>query len=430
MKQHLISRAGLAFLLFVLLCHELALGLCIQDDAFISFRYARNLSEGHGLVYNIGERVEGYTNFLWTVLMALIMKLGLDVLPVSRFTGILFSLGTMLLMYEFSRTILRRDGISGLLGAAFLALNGAYATAAVQGLETPMFVFLVFAGQYCFLREESERWRFPLSALPGLASLTRPEAVLVFGATMLFRALSCAKRRERPSDRDLKRLIVFAVIFLPYFGWRYAYYGFPLPNTFYAKVGWGPNQVWRGVRYVGAFLNIIPFVLLAVPLFWLQRRRSWIAYSLLQVASYTVYVVSVGGDFKPTFRFMLPVLPLVCLWLQESAALAVGFLKGKKSASLARAMLLGAIALSLAWTVVSTEPARLFAASRRSALAEQRPAGEWLYQNLPRDSLLASSSAGVIPYYARLTTIDMWGLTDLHIAHTANPYIGYGVAGH
>ena len=54
----------------------------VCDDSFISFRYALNLIEGSGLVYNPGERVEGYSNLLWTLLVALWMRLGAD--PVSH----------------------------------------------------------------------------------------------------------------------------------------------------------------------------------------------------------------------------------------------------------------------------------------------------------------------------------------------------------
>ena len=69
-------RLLLGALLALTLVHMLQYGACVQDDAFISFRYAANLLDGHGLVYNPGERVEGYTNFLWTVLMAAAMGAG------------------------------------------------------------------------------------------------------------------------------------------------------------------------------------------------------------------------------------------------------------------------------------------------------------------------------------------------------------------
>jgi arabinofuranosyltransferase len=430
-NRDLAKLGGLGLVLLLLVCHELSLGVCLQDDAFISFRYAANLVTGHGLVFNIGERVEGYTNFLWTVLMALFMKLGLDILLTSRVAGILFSMGTAVLMYRFSRTVLRRESMLGLLGAAFFALNSAVATEAVQGLETQMFIFLAFAGQYLFLREESRQTGFPTSAiLFGLASLTRPEGLLIFGVTMLFRAGVCLIRREKPATRDVKRLAVFGLIVLPYLVWRYAYYGFPFPNTFYAKVGWGLAQVERGAWYVGDFLFTVPFVFLSIPLLWLERRRTWIRYSLALALSYTAYVVCVGGDFKTTSRFMLPLLPVVYLWLQESVALASRLLKTKVSSWRAQVILAAVVVLLLCWTFFSTEAARSFAARRRRVLPRHTAAGQWLQRNVAADSVLASSAVGVIPYYSGLTTIDMWGLTDLHIAHMELPRMGSRPAGH
>jgi len=61
------------------------MGVCVQEDAFISIRYAQNLVDGHGLVYNAGERVEGYTNFLWTLLLAGGLKLGVPPVPLARY---------------------------------------------------------------------------------------------------------------------------------------------------------------------------------------------------------------------------------------------------------------------------------------------------------------------------------------------------------
>lgn len=71
----------------------------ITDDGFISFRYAQNLANGHGLVYNIGERVEGYTNFLWVLLMSVSFPLNLDIMMFSHVIGITLQLLTLVTVY-------------------------------------------------------------------------------------------------------------------------------------------------------------------------------------------------------------------------------------------------------------------------------------------------------------------------------------------
>ena len=106
MKKSYLSIGLIALILIILILH-INYFRFVCDDAFISFRYAKNLVEGHGLVYNIGERVEGYTNFLWTLLLSAFMGLGLDVVVVSQVLGILFSLFTVLLLLYFNRELFR-----------------------------------------------------------------------------------------------------------------------------------------------------------------------------------------------------------------------------------------------------------------------------------------------------------------------------------
>src|SRR5512145_2670860 len=85
----------------VLLVHGLAISFT-NDDAFISFRYARSWAEGNGLVFNVGERVEGYTNFLWRLLIGILMRSGAEPLLSSRVMGFLASVGTLVLAARLS----------------------------------------------------------------------------------------------------------------------------------------------------------------------------------------------------------------------------------------------------------------------------------------------------------------------------------------
>src|SRR5438093_8754 len=79
----------------------------VTDDAFISFRYAKNLVSGYGLVFNPGEKVEGYTNFLWTVLLGSGFKFSLDPVILSEVLGIFFYACTLLLCCFASRRMQR-----------------------------------------------------------------------------------------------------------------------------------------------------------------------------------------------------------------------------------------------------------------------------------------------------------------------------------
>ena len=123
------------------------------DDAYISFRYAHNAARGHGLAFNIGERrVEGYTNFLWTVMLIPSFWLGLPVHSVSLVLGTVWALGCLALLWRFGR---QTGGLGWLapIAALLLAADGSFALWAVGGLESPLCSFLVFAGALAYMGE-------------------------------------------------------------------------------------------------------------------------------------------------------------------------------------------------------------------------------------------------------------------------------------
>jgi hypothetical protein len=107
------------------------------DDAYISFRYARNLVEGHGLVYNIGQHVEGFTNLLWVLLIALGMKLGGAAPLVSHWLGVSSGVALLVLAHAYARCLLHpKSVILAALALARAGVDGASAIWTVSGLET------------------------------------------------------------------------------------------------------------------------------------------------------------------------------------------------------------------------------------------------------------------------------------------------------
>ena len=123
----------------------------VVDDAFITFRYARNLTDGLGLVFNPAERVEGYTNFLWTILTTPAFLLKVDPLLYSRIVSVLAGIGTLLLLILFGK---KRPG-SGLFAVyaapLLLASQASFSVWLMAGLETVLFTFLITGGLLDFL---------------------------------------------------------------------------------------------------------------------------------------------------------------------------------------------------------------------------------------------------------------------------------------
>ncbi len=376
-------------------------GLCLQDDAYISFRYARNAALGHGLVYNPGEPVEGYTNFLWTVLFVPVEWAGLDPGPVAALLGTLF---TVALVHAAWRLGDRR-ALAPLLVAAFpgLALEG------VQGLETCFYAWLV-----TWALIGGRLW----PVLAGLAALTRPEGYAVFGLLWLLRG-----------DK-IKTGAAFLALTVPHIAFRWLTYHAWVPNTFHAKVGGAESLMGsaavRGLRYLGdGAWSALPFAMLLVVAAGvaIKRRKLPVPKELAAfLGFFLVYIVSVGGDFKGTGRFLIPLLPALAV-VAEGALWEVG---GTRTSRLS----VGVMVATIAWSIPGFLEMKHFADRFAEDLVRRRTLGLYLAETVPPHKVLAVHAAGILPYYAGLPTIDMWGLNDAHIARAPVENLGEGIAGH
>jgi len=297
------------------------------DDAFISFRYAQNLVEGQGLVFNEGERVEAYSNFLWTLWIAAGLRLGAAAESWTYYWGALFYLGSIGLLVLNHALLRRRLNLAPWLiplAALGAAAHTDWSVFATCGLETALFGFLLLAGYLIVVwRIDSPAWLAGAGLMLGLASLTRPEGILpalIVGCFVLLQG--------RPRIKSaLSYGVPFAVVFLAFLIWRHGYYGEWLPNTFWAKSAY---RSWytQGWHYVALYFERY-WPLLGAPLFWIiaaigGRLREFKGSVLLpQTAlaaalalTYTLYVVRVGGDFMFA-RFLIPVTPFYLLLLES-----------------------------------------------------------------------------------------------------------------
>ncbi|MGK4008093.1 hypothetical protein WMF31_36080 [Sorangium sp. So ce1036] len=313
------------------------------DDAYISYRYARNFARGMGLVYNAGERIEGYTNFLWTVLLAGGIKLGLDPDAVAKVLGGLAACGSLGALYVLSNR-LRPLGVIPCVATWLFASSIVQSGYAVFGLETPLFILLVLAGTEMMFRERDRGTGFPYSGLAfGLAGLTRPEAPMFIGIPMLFLGLRFFGRQ------NLLRGVVFAAPIACHMLWRRSYYGTWLPNTLSAKTGSLSDQLAGGKRYLLEYAeHTWPALLLAlfglcVAIVWRHRDALCVAALALAV---TGYVLLVGGDWMPFYRFMSPFEPFCFLLAGLGARALLEPLLTTLAARAAEVRARGAIALA------------------------------------------------------------------------------------
>ena len=411
------------------------------DDAFITFRYAHNLADGAGPNWNSDGRVEGYTNFLWMLIMTPFSKLGADLVVASQVLGMLAMLATLYAVFLLWQRWSDDEPASGIGSPAVLAttLAGIALTGAVPfwgfaGMETALFTALITFGAYRHVVEQRRDAAAPWSAFVfAAAALTRPEgliAAFVTGAFVLAGALD-PERRPLALRRAIVWCAAFAAIFVPYFVWRYAYYDYLLPNTFYAKVeptralfDRGLDYVWTyGTRYLLPAMFVGAAFLLTKP----SLRRD-AAYVMALCGALLAGVVLEGGESFPHGRLVAPVLPL--MYAAGVAGLAAMLkhlpLTGRQPA------LIATFALSLAALSLLRGSHDLLGpiVRERDALHEREALGRWLHDNTPEDYTIAAFAVGAIGYESERDVLDMLGLNDTTIAHTDVPGLGTGFGGH
>ncbi len=429
----LLAVAGLVFSLQALSYRYLS------DDAFISFRYARNWAQGYGPIYNIGERVEGYTNFLWMAILAGLNRIGVEIVPAAQVLGVVLGLATILLTFGFSLRWHRPSSPWAVLAACLLAVNIGFAAWATGGLETHLLAFLVLLSTLLQLYEIEDSSRFPWSALPmALCVMTRPDGLVFVALAGIYRLWV---RRARINRQDFLWGIFFTILYAPYYVWRFSYYGYPFPNTFYAKVGGGLERLSRGVEHVAGFVCEYgggPFAAGAALLLILHKLHRDCAYLALLVGGFMAYIVWIGGDSLIEYRFLLAVTPLLYLLIQQSLwkmhELASRWQQRRAPrAGYIPSILIVAMLLALVYLLVAqpaVQKSRRRVARTQTVYEDFAAIGRWFQDQVPGEASLAVHHAGAMPFYAGLTTIDMYGLTDEHIAHRVMPDMGKGYAGH
>jgi hypothetical protein len=408
----------------------------VCDDAFISFRYAANLAHGHGLVYNPGEHVEGYSNFLWTLLAAAVIRLGGRPEQAMPMVSALFALLTLGLVMAWARR--RRCG--PLEAGVLLAANTGFAAWGTSGLETALFGALITAGCLA-VASALEPARLPApraeitwpilgAFLLALASLTRPEGMLVSGCAGAFLLIE-AFRRRLPWMSWCAWAAVWLAGVVPHLAWRHAYYGRWFPNSFTIKTP-GLELVGAGAGYVAAAFLHLHLYLLAIPIVagLLARKSGGLGArpsALLACVTlpFLLYVCTTGGDFMPLYRFVVPLLPLIALAAGATLAGVTSHPRGRGAPAPGRAW---ALVLLVPYVLLNTlasrneqEPwDRGYVASvgtARLQVEDWGRIGRLLADVcLPTDTL-ATTAAGIIPYRAGLYTIDLLGLNAPDLDH-------------
>jgi len=453
-QTHALRWAPLAACAVVLLVHSLRYDF-VTDDAYISFVYSRNLAEHGELSFNLGDPVEGYTNFLWTVLLAVPMWLGIPPELSSRAFGVGFAIATLVVAFRLTERLLRTDDAPpsrwAYLPPLLLALSSGYACWSSGGLETQLFTFLVTyaIAEYVFALDRP-RLLARVGVLLALAAMTRPEGLLVTAVLGLHRlVLNLARdRRVVPSADELLWLASFLMLWLPWFAWRWWYYGWPFPNTYYVKAAGEPTTPLyaeklrdAGLHYVGQWVTQLRLLwaaplLVAGAVVWRPRspRFVWVTAAVPLAAVYLYYVIGVGGDFMGLHRFIMPLFViaavLAVLGLERLAALVPPRPRRFVAPAAAAIVALGFAITQWRLTEASLHPPPgkladhgIDTPAYLIAYTENRAAiGRAMRPCFGPDDFSIVGGAGAQPYFGRMRGIDVFGLVSERIAHEVRPH--------
>lgn len=270
-----------------------------QDDAYITYRYIENFLNGDGLVFNIGERVEGITNLGWALYLSMTAGLGLNYILMSKLTGFLAGFLIIVLTYLIAQKIFTEKPLLTYLTVYLVAVNQSLAYWSISGLETSVFALLVMLSVYFFMTE-NKLLIFTLA----LSVFVRPEGALVAGILIVLDTIN----KKSFVTFALKSTIVAFIISIPFVLFKLFYYHAIIPNPFYAKTGFSIDKLYFGLEYFYRFLTHYGFygIGLVVPLLFYKKLSKHFKIIWVFTIIYMLYIILVGGDVLKVHRFFLP----------------------------------------------------------------------------------------------------------------------------
>jgi arabinofuranosyltransferase len=307
----------------------------LSDDSFITFRTVDNFINGHGLRWNIAERVHTNTLPFWMFLVSFFYFFTREI----YYTVIILSLClTFLSVFLIARRLALGPNSLFIIFAIFIS-SRAFVDYSTSGLENPLgYLLLVIFFIYFFKKPLTSKNLVFLYIISALAMFNRMDTILLYSPPLLYATYKTWKAGNITLPSLLKN---FLIGFSPLFSWMIfslIYYGFPFPNTYYAKLktGIGAGALFhQGLLYVGDSLDrdtvtVVVIVFSVLVTFKIKELKSQIA--AIGILLYILYVVKMGGDFMSGRFFALPLLGSVVLlsrveWKRGiSVILAISFL--------------------------------------------------------------------------------------------------------
>jgi hypothetical protein len=403
----------------------------VPDDAFISFRYAENLTDGHGLVFNDNEQpIEGYSNFLWVLVCALVYKLGFDLAAAMPWVGVLFGVINLLVLGE----LYRRRGLTAaevFIPLFVFASVGPFVIHSITAMETPLFSLLLLLVMLwldaIYDAGGSVISHVALAITGAFLALCRPEGIVVFpvvviAGTFLSKKSDSAAASERSKMPLWIATVVFAILVVGYHVGRASYFGTVIPPSFAARFGGGGLVFHAWVEnfrmyfisqgsdhlpsgYFVALLAIAAAVGARMSPSRTGRRKT--EQAALIVAGVFALIYFNFVDEMPGMRYHAALLGLLFIpgvFLQSNAARAVAAIKTTMGRVKFASLIIVVMSVCFSWLAyLKMGMTRAETGNQSSAVA----LAEWLVEAIPGNTILATNESGIIPYYTGFQTIDI-----------------------
>lgn len=429
----------------------------LTDDGYITFRYARNLAEGNGLVYNIGVEppVEGYSEFLWALLLALGIRLGVEpetfsqVLSISAGALMVVLIADLVARWFHHRPVamVATALIVGTAPPLGVWATGGMATMPAAALAVVTFWLLERQVRRARIPEFAERSSAGAALALGLAAallaLMRSDAALLVALLLGPALLTGLIQRQRLVWKPaLVATAISAAAFFAHVAWRFSVYGDWLPNTARVKLGFTPRALERGLDYVLSSACSMPglgiaFIggLLGAALS-VKRLGLAVAATLAAVViGVTAYAITAGGDFMAFARFLVPAIPFAALGFGGLLAALESrskVLAGALAAATIATSLVGAFGVQLVpeetrsqfefrhnQTLKRVEKAETELAqweNMKTRAEDWAVAGRALRDHVQPGESLVAGAIGALGYYSGLFIYDRNGLVTREVA--------------
>lgn len=416
----------------------------IQDDAFTSLRYVKNFVEGNGLVFNIGEKVEGYTNFLWVILLSgiykagLLFKLNFDLPKLTQLLSTFFGFVFLISIFITSKKILSNfknynNSLQyvALIFPILVLFTTPFNYWSFSGMETTLFATLTLLSVYFLIDFGKGSNHIIFLVLSTLNSLLRPEGLLFFilliAVDIIYNLLVDTNFNQSDlktkiiSREKIKVIALFFLIQLLYFSFRLAYYGYPLPNTYYAKTEFTFNFLLRGFDYfIKYFISDLFYgvVILPVIIRFAFKKFDKVEFILFWFSIlYVILTILIGGDVLPIGRFYIQITPLFYILFFYSLLNIIQFYRN----SFKNVIVVLLIPISIVLSVINFNSNKLSMMEKRAyevgLVTKMKSYAEWIKKNHSKNVKVAMSTIGAFSFYSDVNVIDIVGLTDEYVAH-------------